>query len=94
MFPFPGCDVIVKKDKGVSRIHAEIIVDSMISLDPQWNKSSNVSSNVRIRDCSKYGTFINKNLGSKEKLHEFPNKETTLKDGDLVSFGTGNATYR
>ncbi|XP_034682566.1 nijmegen breakage syndrome 1 protein isoform X1 [Vitis riparia] len=89
-----GCDVIVKKDKGVSRIHAEIIVDSMISLDPQWNKSSNVSSNVRIRDCSKYGTFINKNLGSKEKLHEFPNKETTLKDGDLVSFGTGNATYR
>lgn len=89
-----GCDVIVKKDKGVSRIHAEIIVDSMISLDPQWNKSSNVSSNVRIRDCSKYGTFINKDLGSKEKLHEFPNKETTLKDGDLVSFGTGNATYR
>ncbi|KAL6345707.1 hypothetical protein AAG906_017448 [Vitis piasezkii] len=91
---FSCCDVIVKKDKGVSRIHAEIIVDSMISLDPQWNKSSNVSSNVRIRDCSKYGTFINKNLGSKEKLHEFPNKETTLKDGDLVSFGTGNATYR
>ncbi|KAG5530175.1 hypothetical protein RHGRI_030522 [Rhododendron griersonianum] len=30
-------------------------------------------------------------LGSKEKVHEFPNKESSLKDGDLVSFGTGNA---
>ncbi|KAA8547636.1 hypothetical protein F0562_004065 [Nyssa sinensis] len=89
-----GCDVIINKDKGVSRIHVEIVVDAMVSLDHLQNKSSNVSSKVRIRDCSKYGTFINKNLGSKEKVHEFPNKETTLKDGDLISFGTGNATYK
>ncbi|TXG69821.1 hypothetical protein EZV62_004756 [Acer yangbiense] len=89
-----GCDIIINKDKGVSRIHAEIFVDAMISLNPLQNKSSNASSNVRIRDCSKYGTFINNNHGSKEKVHEFPNKETTIKDGDLVSFGTGNATYR
>ncbi|GMP32326.1 hypothetical protein CsSME_00006133 [Camellia sinensis var. sinensis] len=89
-----GCDVIVNKDKGVSRIHAEIVVDVMSSLEHLQNKSSNISSNVRIRDCSKYGTFISKNLGAKEKVHEFPNKEATLKDGDLVSFGTGNATYR
>ncbi|KAL5811962.1 hypothetical protein ACOSQ3_026912 [Xanthoceras sorbifolium] len=89
-----GCHIIINKDKGVSRIHAEIFVDAMISLNPLQNQSSNVSSNVRIRDCSKYGTFINKNHGSKENVHEFPNKETTLKDGDLVSFGTGNATYR
>lgn len=67
----------------------------MISLNPFQDKSSKVSTTgVRIKDCSKYGTFINKNLGSKEKVHEFPNKEATLKDGDLVSFGTGNATYR
>ncbi|KAI9161243.1 hypothetical protein LWI28_015687 [Acer negundo] len=89
-----GCDIIINKDKGVSRIHAEIFVDAMISLNPLQNKSSNASSNVRIRDCSKYGTFINNNHGSKEKVHEFPNKEITIKDGDLVSFGTGNATYR
>ncbi|KAF5958104.1 hypothetical protein HYC85_005329 [Camellia sinensis] len=92
--PLPGCDVIVNKDKGVSRIHAEIVVDVMSSLEHLQNKSSNISSNVRIRDCSKYGTFISKNLAAKEKVHEFPNKEATLKDGDLVSFGTGNATYR
>ncbi|KDP27280.1 hypothetical protein JCGZ_21011 [Jatropha curcas] len=88
-----GCDVIITKDKGVSRIHAEIVVDQMISLNPMQNKHEQ-SSKVQIRDCSKYGTFIYKNPGSKEKVQEFPNKETMLKDGDLVSFGTGNATYR
>lgn len=93
-FFFVGCDVIVNKDKGVSRIHAEIVVDEMASVGSLQNKSSNISSKVRIRDCSKYGTFIIKNTGSKEKVHECPNKETSLKDGDLVSFGTGNATYR
>lgn len=91
---YVGCDIIVNKDKGVSRIHAEIILDEMISVDLSHNKSSNNSSKVRIRDCSKYGTFISKNMGSKEKVHEYPHKETILKDGDMVSFGTGNATYR
>ncbi|WCJ25085.1 nijmegen breakage syndrome 1 [Euphorbia peplus] len=85
-----GCDVIITKDKGVSRVHAEIVVDDMTFLNPKSNRSSG----VRVRDCSKYGTFINNHLGSKQKVHEFPNKEITLNDGDLVSFGTGNATYR
>ncbi|KAL0015172.1 hypothetical protein SO802_002241 [Lithocarpus litseifolius] len=89
-----GCDVIINKDKGVSRIHAEIVVDALNSLNPLNKKPFNILSKVRVRDCSKYGTFINKNLGQKEKVHELPNKETTLEDGDLVSFGTGNATYR
>ncbi|PIN15672.1 hypothetical protein CDL12_11682 [Handroanthus impetiginosus] len=89
-----GCDIIINKDKGISRVHAEIIVDEMVCMDhPQKGQSKN-STKVRIRDCSKYGTFINKNLGSKEKVHEFPNKETMLKDGDVVAFGTGNAKYR
>lgn len=85
--------MIVNKDKGVSRVHAEIVIEEMICLEHS-QKSSNVASKVRIRDCSKYGTFINKNLNSKEKVHDFPDKETMLKDGDLVSFGTGCATYR
>ncbi|KAJ8752185.1 hypothetical protein K2173_003793 [Erythroxylum novogranatense] len=84
-----GCDVIINKDKGVSRVHAEILVDEMIS-----SLGSTMSTKARIRDCSKYGTFINRNLGAKDKVHEFPNKEITLKNGDLVSFGAGNATYR
>ncbi|KAJ9172887.1 hypothetical protein P3X46_016081 [Hevea brasiliensis] len=88
-----GCDVIINKDKGVSRIHAEIVVDEM-TLSNAMESKSEWSSRIRIRDFSKYGTFINKNLGSMEKVQEFPNKETTLKEGDLISFGTGNATYR
>lgn len=93
MFSYVGCDIIINKDKGVSRIHAEILIDEMVSFDPQ-RQSSDIPSKVRIRDCSKYGTFINKNTGSKEKIHEYPDKETMLKDGDLISFGTGTATYR
>ncbi|KAK6127501.1 hypothetical protein DH2020_038745 [Rehmannia glutinosa] len=89
-----GCDIIINKDKGVSRVHAEIIIDEMICMDHLQKRHLTNSSKVRIRDCSKYGTFINQNLGSKEKVHEFPNKETMLKDGDLVAFGTGNAKYR
>lgn len=89
-----GCDVNIAKDKGVSRVHAEIVVDSMISALPQQTKSSVLSSKVRIRDCSKYGTYVNKNLTSMEKIHELPNKETSLRDGDLVSFGTGTAVFR
>ncbi|XP_073038356.1 nibrin homolog isoform X2 [Primulina eburnea] len=92
--PLSGCDIIIDKDKGVSRIHAEIIIDEMICMDHLEKKASKLSSKVRIRDCSKYGTFINKNLDFKENVHEFPNKEVLLKNGDLVSFGTGSATYR
>ncbi|KAL6588212.1 Mre11 complex subunit Nbs1 [Orobanche minor] len=88
------CDVIINKDKGVSRVHSEIIVDEMICMDQLQKRHLRSSSKVRIRDCSKYGTFINKNLASVEKVHEFPNKETMLKEGDLVAFGNGNAKYR
>ncbi|XP_052303552.1 nibrin homolog isoform X2 [Populus trichocarpa] len=84
-----GCDVIICKDKGVSRIHAELVVDEMISMDHPLHMKSDLPSRVLIRDCSKYGTYINK-----EKVHKFLNKETSLKDGDVVSFGTGTAVYR
>lgn len=84
-----GCDVIICKDKGVSRIHAEVVVDEMISMDHPLHMKSDLPSRILIRDCSKYGTYINK-----EKVHKFLNKETFLKDGDVVSFGTGTAVYR
>ncbi|CAK7337349.1 unnamed protein product [Dovyalis caffra] len=87
--PLSGCDVIITKDKGVSRIHAELLVDEMISANHPLHMKSDLSSRVRIRDCSKYGTYINK-----EKVHEFQNKETFLKDGDVVSFGTATASFQ
>lgn len=89
-----GCDVIITKDKGVSRVHAEIVVNTVNPVNPLPNERSHLSSSIHIRDCSKYGTFINKNGGAKKKVHELPNKETALENGDLVSFGTGTATYK
>lgn len=58
------------------------------------NEPPYLSSRVLVRDCSKYGTFVNSNVGTKRKVHELPNKEAILEDCDLVSFGTGSATYR
>ncbi|GAB4836155.1 Mre11 complex subunit Nbs1 [Ancistrocladus abbreviatus] len=89
-----GCDIIISKDKGVSRIHAEILVDAMECLDHPEDKSSSFTTNVRVRDCSKYGTFVARKDGSKKKVHECSGKETIIEDGDLISFGTGTATYR
>ncbi|KAI4373619.1 hypothetical protein MLD38_011727 [Melastoma candidum] len=89
-----GCDIIVNKDKGVSRVHAEIIVNSMNASCTRAVKNPSSSGDVVIRDCSKYGTFINKNLGSQGKVHELPIKEASLGDGDIVSFGTGSASFR
>jgi len=86
--------VIITKDKGVSRVHAEIIVNKMNLVNPLPNECSHLSPSIHIRDCSKYGTFISKNVGPKKKVHELPNKQTPLEDGDLVSFGTGSATYK
>ncbi|KAL9271644.1 Nibrin-like protein [Drosera capensis] len=89
-----GCDVIINKEKGVSRVHAEMLIDSMACLGSIENRSSGIKSYARIRDCSKYGTFIVHDGDSKIKVHECPSKEATVQDGDLISFGTGNATYR
>ncbi|KAK8968792.1 hypothetical protein KSP40_PGU012354 [Platanthera guangdongensis] len=86
-----GCDIIVQIDTAVSRLHAEVIVDKMIPYDPCHATNSN--SHVRVRDSSKYGTFVNKELGSKA-VQLRHGEETVLKEGDTVTFGTGNATFR
>ncbi|KAH9625604.1 hypothetical protein KSS87_017079 [Heliosperma pusillum] len=86
-----GCDVTVGNDKGVSRVHAEILVEEM---EPFDSLSSGPSTKVRIRDCSKYGTLIGRGSHVKERVHECPGREMYLKDGDLVSFGTGTVTFR
>lgn len=85
-----GCDIIINKDKGVSRIHAELTFDAT----SRRNKSSETSFAIRLKDCSKYGTFVKTDLRTKEKVHDLPNKEKIIKDGDLITFGTDSATYR
>ncbi|CAN7003357.1 unnamed protein product [Brassica rapa subsp. trilocularis] len=89
-----GCDIIINKDKGVSRIHAELTFDATPLSTSRRNKSPDTSFVIRVKDCSKYGTFIKTDPGTKDKVHELPNKERILSDGDVITFGTGAATYR
>ncbi|PKA48083.1 hypothetical protein AXF42_Ash015846 [Apostasia shenzhenica] len=87
------CDIIVQTDSAVSRVHAEIVVDEMISHDPSCTGSRKSNSHVRVRDTSKFGTFINKEQGTKAvRLHN--GEEATLRVDETVTFGTGNATFR
>lgn len=87
------CDVIVQTDTSISRNHAEIVVDKMISLDSSGVGSDKFSSCVRIIDKSKYGTFVSKESGNKV-VRLVKNKDTVLNDGNLVTFGTSSATFR
>ncbi|XP_052134039.1 nibrin homolog [Oryza glaberrima] len=86
------CDVIVQTDTSISRVHAEIVVEKMVAWDPQSGAPANPSY-VRVVDCSKYGTFFNKVQGTQgSRLHK--DEDAMLADGDTVTFGTGNATFR
>lgn len=72
--------MIIQSDKGVSRIHAKLVIDKL---------PSNTRT-IRIVDVSKYGTFVNKQQGSKDSkpVSELPNQEKRLETADLVAFGT------
>ncbi|KAG0473301.1 hypothetical protein HPP92_015158 [Vanilla planifolia] len=87
------CDIVVQMDTAVSRLHAEVIVDKMVSHDLCFLGQKTPNSHVKIKDYSKYGTFVNKELGpmSTRLRHS---EEVKLKEGDTVTFGTGNATFR
>lgn len=86
------CDVIVQTDTSISRVHAEIVVEKMVAWDPQSGAPANPSY-VRVVDRSKYGTFFNKVQGTQgSRLHK--DEDAMLADGDTVTFGTGNATFR
>ncbi|KAJ1694100.1 hypothetical protein LUZ63_010798 [Rhynchospora breviuscula] len=87
-----GCDVIVQTDTSISRVHAEIIVDKMVSWEPA-NVGPASQSHVHILDRSKYGTFLRKGADA-EATRLKKDEDVVLRDGDLVTFGTGNATFR
>nr|XP_010918402.1 nijmegen breakage syndrome 1 protein isoform X2 [Elaeis guineensis] len=87
------CDIIVQTDTSVSRVHAEIVVDKMTSYDASHIGSGTFPSYARIIDRSRYGTSVNKELGA-DGVCLRKDLEAKLKDGDLVTFGTGNATFR
>lgn len=77
------CDIIIQTDTSISRNHAEIVVESM---------STSGSSPVHLIDKSKYGTFKRKESGSNCQLVK--NKGEVIDNGDFITFGTSNATFR
>lgn len=87
------CAVTIQTDKTISRVHAEIIVEAA----PSWNAlqcfSGIPSPEIRLKDLSKFGTFVNKEICSKP-VYSLANKETILCNGDLITFGTNNTTFR
>lgn len=90
MFAFcvVGCDIIIQTDTSISRNHADIVIDKMTSFSFDTSPSR-----VRIVDKSKYGTFIRSESGSKV-VRLVKDKDAELHEGDLVTFGTSNATFR
>jgi nibrin len=84
--------VIVHTDTSISRVHAEISIQKMVAWDPRSGAPASPSC-VRVIDRSKYGTFVNKVHGTQgSRLHK--DEEVMLSDGDVVTFGSGNATFR
>ncbi|XP_068646097.1 nibrin homolog [Aristolochia californica] len=84
-----GCDITVQADIGISREHAKIVVDAMTSLGSLQQMSTGFLTDVIIKDTSRYGTYVNKEVGSK-KVKDLPDSQTRLKIGDILSFGTAN----
>nr|CAD1836228.1 unnamed protein product [Ananas comosus var. bracteatus] len=79
------CDVIVQTDTSISRVHAEIVVEKMVSRDPSHTVSADFPSHVYIVDRSKYGTSINKESGNDgSRINK--DQQVVLKDGTLFSF--------
>ncbi|KAG9441956.1 hypothetical protein H6P81_017810 [Aristolochia fimbriata] len=82
-----GCDISVQADIGISREHAKIVVRAMTSSGSPQQMSTGFLTDVIVRDSSKYGTFVNKEAGS-QKVKDLPDRQTNLKIGDLLQFGT------
>lgn len=87
------CAVAIQTDKTISRVHAEIIVEAASSWNALQCFSSVPSPEICLKDLSKFGTFVNKEICSKP-VFSLANKETILSNGDLITFGTNNSTFR
>ncbi|XP_057842424.2 nibrin homolog isoform X1 [Cryptomeria japonica] len=88
-----GCAVTILTDKTISRVHAEIIVEAASPYNNLQGFTDIPPPEIRLKDVSKFGTFVNKEVGSKP-VFSLPNKETVLNNGDLITFGTTNTIFR
>lgn len=85
------CAVTINTDKTVSRLHADIIVGPSLTVLPTEGAIPRPS--IKIKDLSKFGTFINKQHES-HPIKDLPDAEAPLKDGDIVTFGSTHCSFR
>ncbi|KAH7290495.1 hypothetical protein KP509_30G050900 [Ceratopteris richardii] len=84
--------VVIQTDKTVSRLHAEIIIDPLKSINDSTDRTS-FKPRIILKDLSKFGSFVNRTAGSKP-VFSLPNKEKELNEGDIITFGTDNSSFR
>ena len=87
-FLIAECYITIQTDKTISCLHANLITEEAKATNTDIKDVANIPRmSLRVHDLSKFGTFVNKQPGSKP-LTSMPGCEASLKDGDVVIFGT------
>ncbi|KAJ7570527.1 hypothetical protein O6H91_01G124100 [Diphasiastrum complanatum] len=87
------CHVILQADRTVSRLHAELTISPATPWLPTDSTTDIPAPELFLKDHSKFGTFVGKATGAKP-VFSSPDRVVSVKDGDLLTFGTGNTTFR
>jgi hypothetical protein len=88
------CYMTIQRDKTISRLHANLITEEAKAPKSEINDVADIPRmTLRVHDLSKFGTFVNKQPGSKP-LTSAPGCEAALNDGDVVTFGTKKTSFR
>ena len=74
-------------------MHAEIIVEPASPYNDLQGLTDIPPPKICLKDVSKFGTFVNKEVGSKPVFF-LTKQETVLNNGDLITFGMTNTIFR
>ena len=84
------CTIIIQTDRTVSRLHAEIKLDLAIR---SGDCTDFPRERITLKDLSKFGSFVNRSVDSKP-VFSLSNKEISLNEGDILTFGTDSSSFR
>lgn len=87
------CYITIQSDRAISRLHANLITEAAPRPDSEVETVSDVPRMLlRVKDLSKFGTFVKKE--SDAKAIALAGQETELREGDVVTFGTNKTSFR
>lgn len=91
----PDCYITIQIDKSISRLHAQLITEEARASRKDVHDVADIPRMpLKVQDLSKFGTFVNKLPDSKPVASSGPDKEAPLNDGDVVTFGTLQTSFR